>query len=134
MPTFRQLSTQHAIAPVGQLGIFTTITLELRPPGLVKLRTPLANAPVEMLAHPIRDEELCVWRPAITTLGQPDLLFAKRLPVRRARVLLVWRSVGDVAINNDQGRTVARVLESPKGALERFQVISVADACYIPAV
>ena len=50
-------------------------------PGLA-LRRPRAPQPaVEVLAHPVRHQELGIFGPTIGSLGQPDFLVAKRLAV-----------------------------------------------------
>ena len=67
-----------------------------------------ADARLEMLAHAVGNEELRVLGPAVVALGQPDLLLAQRLAVRRAGVLLVRRAIGDVAVDDDQRRPIGR--------------------------
>ena len=89
---------------------------------------------LEMREYLIRDQELRIWRPAVVTLRQPDLLLAQRLAVRRARVLLVRCAIGDVAVHDDQGWSIARALERPERTLKHLQVVGVADARDVPAV
>ena len=65
----------------------------------------------EMLAHAVRHQKLCIFRPAVAALGEAHLFFAERLAVRGAGVLLVRRAVADMAVDDDQGRTVAGAAE-----------------------
>src|SRR6516162_3121207 len=110
VPAVRQLTTQHAISLIRKLRILASILLELSPPGSVQRQAPRPDALLEMLTHFIRNEELRVWRPAIMTLRQPDLFLAQRFAVRRARILLIRRTVGDVAVDNDQSGSIPVLL------------------------
>jgi hypothetical protein len=60
-----------------------------------------ADAFLKMLAYPIRDKKLRIYRPAVVALRQPDFFLAQRFAVRRAGVLLIRRTVGDVAVDDD---------------------------------
>ena len=93
-----------------------------------------ADARLEMLAHSIGDEELRILRPAVMTLGQLDFLRAQRFSMRRARILLVRGAVGDVAVDDDESRSIGRLLERPERALEHLQVVGIAHARHVPAV
>ena len=87
-----------------------------------------------MLADLLRHQEFGILRPAVVGLRQPDLLLVQRLSMGSAGVLIVGRTVGDMAIDNDQRRAVRRVLEGAQGALQHLQVVDVADARDVPAV
>src|SRR5262249_13636842 len=89
VPAVRQLTAKHPIALVSEFGISASIFLEHGPPCAMQLRTARSDAVLEVLANPVRDEELGVRRPAIVTLRQPDFFLPQRLTVRRARILLV---------------------------------------------
>src|SRR5215472_7820891 len=134
VPAIRQLTAQHAISLVGELGILASILLKLSPPGSMQRQAPRPDALLEMLAHPIRDEELRLWRPAVVTLRQPDLFLAERFAVRSARILLVRRAVGDVAVDDDQGRPIARASEGPECTLQQLHAVHVADTRNVPAI
>jgi hypothetical protein len=86
-----------------------------------------------MLVDAIGHEELLVLRPAVVPLGQPDLLLAERLAVGGAGVLLGRRTPGDVTLDDDQRRPVARLLEDAERPVEHLQVVGVADARDVPA-
>src|SRR5262245_10481956 len=132
VPPVRQLTAQHAISLVRELRILASILLKLSPPGSMERQAARPDALLEMLTHLIWDEELRFWRPAVGTLRQPDLFLAQRFAVRRTRVLLVRRAVGDVTVDDDQGRSIARALERPERALEHLEIIGVADARDVP--
>src|SRR5512132_1210453 len=74
-------------------------------PFLAELRAAPADALIEVLADPVRNEELCVLGPAVGALGLADLLLAERLAVNLRRVDLVRRAPADVAVQDDQGRS-----------------------------
>ncbi len=94
----------------------------------------LAHACLEMFSHPVGHQEPGVLRPAIITLGQLDFFLSQWLPVYGAGVLLVRRAVGDMAIHNDEGKSVRDVLEGCEGALEHVQVIGIPHPRDVPAV
>jgi hypothetical protein len=71
-----------------------------------------ADAGREVFADAVRYEELCVFRPSVTAFGEADLLLAEGLPMRRGGVLLVWRTVTDVAVQDNKGRPALRLLEN----------------------
>src|SRR4029453_15055278 len=133
-PTIRQLAAQHAIALVGKFGKLASILLKLSPPGSVQRQAARPDALLEMFESPVGDQELRIRRPAVVTLRQPDLLLAQRFAVRRAGILLVRRTVGDVAVHDDEGWSIARAPERRECTLEHLQVIGVADARDVPAV
>ena len=68
-----------------------------------------------MLAHAVRHQKLRLLRPAVIPFGEPNLLLAERMAVGGTRIVLVRRAVADVAIDDDQRRTVVRRLERREG-------------------
>ena len=66
----------------------------------------LADAVLEMLAHAVGHEKLGVLGPAVAALGQAYLLFAERLAVGGAGVVLMRCAVADMALDDDQRRRV----------------------------
>src|SRR5512133_321892 len=118
VPAIRQFTAQHAISLVRKLRVLASILLKLSPPGSMQLQAARPDALLEMLAYPIRDAELSVRRPAVVTLPQPHLFLPQRFAVRRARILLGRRAVGDVAVDNDLNvlnarSSISRSLASP---------------------
>src|SRR5215472_10006612 len=87
-----------------------------------------------MLAHLVGHEELGIFRPAVSALGETRLILAQRLTVRRRRVDLVRRTVTDVAIENDQGGSALSFPECRERTLDPLHVISIADAQHVPAI
>src|SRR5689334_15483115 len=81
----------------------------------------------------IGDKKFFCLRPAVSSLRQPDLVFAQRFSVGRAGILLVWRSPRDVALDDDQGRPVACVFKNLKSLVQHFKIVGIADTGYIPA-
>ena len=72
-----------------------------------------------MLADAVGDEELRVLGPAVGALGEADLLLAERLAVGLGGVLLVRRTVADVAVQNDEGGAALRLPEDLKACSMR---------------
>src|SRR6185295_2619353 len=60
-------------------------------------------------------QELGGRRPSVRLLRQAPLARAERLTVRGARVVLVGRSPGDVAVDDDERRAVGAGLEGREG-------------------
>ena len=67
-------------------------------------------------------------------LGQADFVLAQRAAVSFVGVLFIRRTIGDVAIDDDQRGPVAGVLEGAKGPLQHFQIVGVADPQHVPVV
>ena len=68
----------------------------------------------EMLAHAGGNHELLVWIEAEELLGQPHFVVAKRLAMRLERVMLVRRTVADMAMHDDQRGPIRRVCWKPR--------------------
>ena len=74
-----------------------------------------ANSGCEVLAHSIGNEKLCVLRPSIRSLDEPNLVLTQGLAVRRRCVLLMGGSIADMAVQNDEGRTALGVVKNIQG-------------------
>src|SRR5688572_23319565 len=96
---------------VGEFGVRALVVFKPGHPGVTQLLPTRADARLEVLANLVGDEELRLFRPSITALRQPDFFLTQRLPMRRARVLLVWRAVGDVTVHDDEGWAIGGVRE-----------------------
>ena len=134
VPALRQLAALHALDVVGEIGELLLVGAEALLPRLAQLRAARADAGFEVLVHAVGDEELGVRRPAVALLGQADLVFAQRLAVRGAGVLLVRRAPADVAVDDDQRRPIVGGLEDVERAAEQIEIVGVADARDVPAV
>ena len=104
VPAIRQFASLHRLDLLCQVGKFTPVGLEQLAPGLVEFAAAPANALREVLAHAVRHEKFGVLRPAVVFLGEPHLVFAQRLAVSGAGILLVRCAIADVAVHHDQGR------------------------------
>ena len=92
------------------------------------------DAVTEMLAHAVRDEEFRVLGPAVIALGKLHLVFAERLAVGGAGVLLVRRAIADVAVEDDERRPVVGAGEGRERRLELLGVVGVIDVQDVPTV
>src|SRR5262249_10568336 len=103
-------------------------------PRAVRLGAPRADAGREALVHAVGDEELGVLRPAIGALGQLHLVVAEGLSVGFLGVLLVGRTVADVAVEDDEGGPPRGAAEDVEGLLDAAGVVGVAHAEDVPSV
>ncbi len=93
-----------------------------------------ANAILKILEHAVGHQELRVFGPAIEFLYQFDFFCTERLAVGGAGVLLVRRSIANVAVYDDECGPVVGVEKLFEGASQGIEVIGVADVGSIPAV
>src|SRR5262249_12113921 len=103
-------------------------------PSLAKLMASSPDAGVEMLAHALRHQELCVFGPAVAALGKSNLLLAERLPVGCTGVLLVRSSVPDMTLQDDERRLVFDVPETLDAIGEAPSVVRITNPMHIPTV
>ncbi len=134
VPAIGQLTALHALEPVRELGMGAAVVLEAREPGFAQLATAPADAGLEVLVHPVRDQELRILGPPVALLGEADLVVAERLAVRGAGVLLVRRAIADVAVDDDQGRAIAGPAEDLDRMRNPLDIVGIADAHHVPAV
>ncbi len=119
---------------MSKLGVLGPVALHQARPCFAQVPTTFADAIAKMIVDPVRDQELGVLGPAIAALGQAHFLFAQRLPVGLAGILLVRCAVADMAADDDQRRPVQSLLEPGQGRLERSGVVGVGDMVHCPAV
>src|SRR5215471_546936 len=134
IPSCGKLSPLHQINLGGQLRkLYPILGKEFSPlkPGLI---TPGTHSGSKVIVDAVRHEELRVLRPAICALGQADLVIAQWLAVSFRRVLLMRRTVADMAIQNNEGRSLLRLSENLKGAFDPIDVVGITNAQDIPPV
>src|SRR5579863_7308039 len=100
----------------------------------MELSSAPSNAIAEMLAYSLGHKELRVFRPAVELLHQPDFFFSQWFAMRRIRILLVRRSIPNVAIDNDERRPIRCLLEGLKCPPQHFQIVGVAHPGDVPSV
>src|ERR1700735_5102488 len=102
---FRPISRQLALLNLAKFRSrfreFLGVVSEQFRPLLPRFPSPLSNTRCEILVHSVRHQKLGIRRPAISQLGQSDFFLAKRLSMRGARSFAMWRTVADVAIDNN---------------------------------
>src|SRR6202140_1142815 len=103
-------------------------------PAPTQLCTAFADSVLEVLSYPFGNVEFRIFRPTIIPLGQVDFLFTEWLAMSGARVLLVGSAVSDVAVDNDQSRSIIGSQESLKGARQHGLIIRVSYTSHIPTV
>ena len=134
IPAVRQFALLHRVDLLCQVGKFAAVGFEQLLPGLAQFAAAPAEALREMLAHAVRHEKFGVLRPAVILLGEPHLVFAERLAVSGAGVLLVRRAVADVAVDHDQRRRVAGLAEFLQQPGKTGRVVGVREMMHLPAI
>src|SRR5689334_2959942 len=119
---------------VGENREIFRVALQQALPCSAEFTATLANAIGEVLFHSIRHEEFSVFRPSISALSGANLFFTQRLAMCFLGVLFSRRAIADMAINDDQSRTVIRLQEYLEGAHEHFEIISVAHSSHVPSI
>jgi len=67
--------------------------------------------------------------------GRPaDLIIAERLSMGFRGVLFMWRTVADVAVQDEEGRAARRLAKHLQGLIDSINVVSVADPQNVPTV
>src|SRR2546425_5706781 len=134
IPAIGQFPPLNLAQLIGEFWVVLPIGLEQGRPLRRELSTPFAYSFLEMLPHPVRHEEFRVLRPPVGMLGETNLLLSKWLPVGFLGILLMWGSIADMTIHNDQGGAILCGLKGPKCTLEHLQVIDIAHPRYIPPI
>ena len=119
---------------VREFGILFPVPLKLPDPLFAQFVATFADALAEMFPHTVRHQKLSIFRPAVVAFGEADFIFAQRLAMSRARVLLVRRAVRDVSVNDDQSRAVVSLQEATICSREDLEIVRVAHSSHIPAV
>src|ERR1700731_1214298 len=97
-------------------------------------RAACADSGSKVLSDAIRDEKLSILRPSIAALSQPDLIVAERFSVGFRGILFMWRTVADVAVQDEEGRGARRLAKHLQGLLDSINVVRVADPQNVPTV
>src|ERR1700722_18687015 len=104
-PIGRQRGFLNLVKFRGKLRVFLAVLAELLFPLLARLESPSTDARCEVFVHPSGHKKLGVDGPTVRLLCELDLFFAEGLTVRGASVLTVWRTITDMAFNDDNGRS-----------------------------
>ena len=99
-----------------------------------QLMSAFADALAEIFHHAVGNQKLRVLRPAVIFLHQPHFFFAQGLAVRFVGILLVRRSVSDVAVHDDERGTIIGLQEIVVGLRQRVEIIRICDVNYVPAI
>src|ERR1700751_3179459 len=134
IPSLRQLPALHEINIVGQFGIFNRVRGEHISPLAARFRTARTDARHEMLPNSTRHQKLCARGPPVAAFGKTDLIVAERLAMSLRGILLVRRTVTDVAVEDDEGWGVRCSLEDLQSDLNSVDVIGITDPQNVPAV
>src|SRR5262249_1533847 len=100
-------------------------------PGLFAAR---AHARCKVLVDTIGHQELGVLGPPIGALAQPDLFLTQWFAMSRGCVVLVWRAIPNVAVQDDQRRFGFRLLEGLNGTSDPIHIVRVMDARNVPSI
>src|SRR5258708_39347468 len=84
------------------------ILRECRFPCGAEIVSALAHYGSKVFPHAVRHQKLCIFWPAIDTLGAANFLFTQRLTMGFFGVLLFGGSISNVAVNDNKRRTILR--------------------------
>ena len=127
VPSAGKLALLQSLDFVAEVWVFGFVRLHKLRPALLKLRPTFADAGAEVFTHTLGDEKLGVLRPAITAFRQTDFFDSKRFAMRGAGVVLMGRTVADMAVDDNQGWYVVGISEGLDRLRESLAVIGVAD-------
>src|SRR5262245_21677372 len=99
-----------------------------------RLRATRSYPGAKMFVDAIGHKKLCILGPAVELLRETDLLITERLAVGRSRVLFMWRTVADVAVQHEERGAVFRLTKDVKRVFDALNVVGVADTQDVPAV
>src|ERR1700746_639516 len=133
-PVHRQFTFLNLIELRGKFGKLFPVLGELFLPLFARFAAPPSNPGLEVLVYPAGNQELGVGRPAVRLLHQLNLLFAKRLAMRRARVLTMRRTVADMTINDYDRWSARRARGIPERVLNATQIVGIPDASHVPSI
>src|SRR5207253_834875 len=105
-PSIRQLVMLHAIELIRELRIFLAVFVHPLCPLLMQFGAPFPDSFAKVFANSSRHQEFSIFGPAIELLGQPNLLFTQRFAMSGTGVLFMWSTIANVAIHNNQSRTI----------------------------
>src|SRR5262249_42209599 len=94
----------------------------------------LADTAAELLVDAVGHPEMRVLRPAIVALGKAYFVLAKGFAMRGRGILLMRRAEANVAVHDDQGRTIVLGLEHRQRLLDRRPVVRIGNVKHRPAV
>jgi hypothetical protein len=117
-----------------QVWVFNSVGCEKICQLAMGFRAACTHSGSRVLLHAIADEKLSVLRPSIAALRQPDLIVAERLSMGFRGVLLMWRTVADVAVQDEEGGAALRLAKHLQGVFDAINIVSVADPQNAPTV
>src|ERR1700722_1509589 len=109
VPTNRQFAPLHLVNLTSQFWVFIGVDCEELCPLAMGFCPADTDSIGKVLADVVRDEKLSILRPSIAALRQPDLILPERLSMGFRGILLMWRTVADVAVQDEEGRPAGRL-------------------------
>src|SRR5262249_17987550 len=106
VPSVRHLAALDASEISGKIGMARSIIFEAPVPALALAPAALADTAAELLVDAVGPPERRVLRPAIVALGKAYFVLAKGFAMRGRGILLMRRAEANVAVHDDQGRTI----------------------------
>src|SRR5271156_1366314 len=126
VPTVWEIAALHEINFRGELGIFCAVGGEELCPFDSGLFAAGAYSGCEVVVNAVRNQKLCVFGPAISTLSEADFFIAERLAVSFGSVLFIGRTPTDMTVENDEGRSALRLAKNREGVFDAIDVVGVA--------
>src|SRR6516165_5036161 len=134
VPALGKIAPLHPFALIGKFWMGAPVALEQRQPFSPQLLAANAEFLREMIVDTVRHQEFCILGPPVRPLGEPYLLLTQRFAVRARGVLLVRRTIADVALDNDQARPIVDALGDRDRVGDPLTIVGVADPLHVPAI
>ena len=96
-------------------------------PRAPRLTAARANPCREVIVDAIGHEELCVLGPSVVALAESNLFIAKRFAVGSGGIVLVRRTIADMAIQDNKSGASLLLSENLDCMLDAPDVVGVAD-------
>src|SRR6202035_4614245 len=123
IPCGRQLAPLHLVDLGREIRMRGAIRIEQVRPLAARLSAARPDPSCKMVTDPAGNQELRILGPPVGALGQSDLRLAERLPREGGRILQVGRAIADMAVQNDEGRAVLRLLKYAESVIDEIDVV-----------
>src|SRR5579864_704770 len=135
VPPGRSITLLHLLDLQGKCRRSFPILLKAGMPFITQLAPASADSCLDMFVDEVRHQEFRIFRPAIVSFGELDLFRPKRLSMCSTGVLLIWCSIPDMAVDDDQrGPARSTRLEMLDRAIHFCKIIGVAYTLNIPTI
>mmetsp|Transcript_1401 Transcript_1401/g.2103 ORF Transcript_1401/g.2103 Transcript_1401/m.2103 type:complete len:574 (+) Transcript_1401:591-2312(+) len=134
LPSHGHLAILHEAQLLRKIWELALVLIEHDLPLLGPLGTVRLHLVAEVIVHAIGHVERLVRRKAVELLRRLDLLLTNGGTVRAVGVLLVWRSPGNVRIDDDERRAILLVLGRLERVTKTIEIVGIRHTNGVPSV